>query len=67
MVGPHPAKLSRGLEMTRAYLRRTKSSTAHISGVPGTLLDLQNGNVALHGLAKCIMMEAAWRLHGGVA
>jgi len=50
MVGPQPAKLSRGLEMTEAYLRRRKSSPAHIAGVAGTVLDLQKGNVALHGL-----------------
>jgi len=67
MVGPQPAKLSRGLKMTRAYLQRRKSSPAHIAGVAWTLLDLQKGNVALHGLAKCIMREAAWMLHGGVA
>ncbi|MGC9156565.1 MAG: reverse transcriptase domain-containing protein, partial [Ferrimicrobium sp.] len=66
IVGPQPAKLSRGLEMTKAYLRRRKSSPAHIAGVAGTLLDLQKGNVALHGLAKCIMREAAWMLQGGV-
>jgi len=47
-------------------MRRTKTSPAYIAGVAGTLLDLQNGNVALHGLAKCIMREAAWMLHGGV-
>jgi len=52
MVGPQPAKLSWGLERTKAYLRRKKSSPAHISGVAGTLLDPQRGNVALHGLAK---------------
>jgi len=31
------------------------------------MLDLQKGNLALHGLAKCIMREAAWMLHGAVA
>jgi len=59
MVGPQPAKLSRGLEMTKSNLRGRKSSPAHITGGAGTLLDLQKGNVALHGLAKCIMREAA--------
>jgi len=63
-VEPQPAKLSRGLEMTNAYLRRETSSPAHIAGVAGTLLDLQKGNLALHGLAKCMMREAAWMLHG---
>jgi len=67
MVGPQPAKLSRGLGMTKASLRRNKSSPAHIAGVAGTLLELQKGNVARHGLAKCIMREDAWILHGGIA
>jgi len=67
MVGPQPAKLSRGTEMTKDYLQRRKSSPAHIAGVAGTLLDLQKGNVAMHGLAKCIMGEAAWMLHCGMA
>jgi len=66
MVGPQLEKLSRGLEMTTAYLRRRKSSPAHIAGMAETLLDLQKGNVALHGLAKCMMRDAAWMLHGGV-
>jgi len=61
-----PANLSRGLEITKAYLRRRKSSPAHIAGVAGTLLDMQKGNVALHGREKCIMREAAWMLHGAV-
>jgi len=43
MLEPQPVKLSRGLEMTKAYLRRSKSSPAHIVCVAGTLLDLQKG------------------------
>jgi len=66
MVGPQPEKLSRGLEMTKAYLRSRNSSPARIAGMAGTLLDLKKGNVALHVLAKCMMREAAWGLHGGV-
>jgi len=52
IVGPPPAKLCRGLQMTKTYLRRTKSSPAHLFEMAGKLLDLQKGNVALHGLAK---------------
>jgi len=52
--------------MTKAYLRRREQSPAHISGVAGTLLDLQKANAAMHDLAKHIMREAAWMLHGGV-
>jgi len=59
MVGPHPTKLSRGLEMTKNNLRRRTSSQAHIAGMAGTLLDLQKGTLALHGPAKCIMMQVA--------
>jgi len=66
VVGPQMTKPSRGLEMTNGYLWRKKSSPAHIAGMAGTLLDLQKGNVALHGLAKCFMREAAWMLHGGL-
>jgi len=67
MVGPQPKKLNRGLRMTKAHLRRMKLSAAHIAGMVGTLLDLRKGNVALHGLAECIMREAAWMLHGELA
>jgi len=66
MVGPQPKKLNRGLRMTKAHLRRMKLSAAHIAGMVGTLLDLRKGNVALHGLAECIMREASSMLHGGV-
>jgi len=65
MVGPQPAKLSTGLEMTKAYQRRGTLSPAHIAGMAGALLEPQKGNVALHGLKKCIMREAAWMLNGG--
>jgi len=50
--------------MKKAYLRSRKSTPAHIAVVAGTLLGLQKGNVALYGLAKCVMREAAWILHG---
>lgn len=32
-----------------------------------TLVDLHKGNVALHGMAKCIMKKSGWMLHGVVA
>ena len=67
IVAPQPPKLQRGVEMAKAYIRRKQSTPANIAGLAGTLLDLQKGNVALHGLAKCIMREAAWMLHGGTS
>jgi len=67
MVVLQQKKLKRGLEMTKAYLRRRKLSPANIAGRVGTLLDLQKGHVALHGLAKCITKEASWKFHGELA
>jgi len=65
-VGPHPAKLGKGLEMTKACQRRRRSTPANIAGVAEKVLCFQKGNVALHALVKRIMREAACLLHGGV-
>jgi len=67
MVGLPPAKLRRGLEMTRAYLRRRKSSPAHIAGVARTLLDCRRAvwhrmdwrNPSWGKLSGCCMQD--WR------
>jgi len=61
----HP-KLSRGLEITKVYKRRSRSTPANIAGMAGTFLPLQKSNVALHGLQNapgeklpgCYMVES---------